>query len=290
MISAVPLVAAIGSLGAMYVLGARMFSGTRWGIASAVFFGLTPLLWREIQTAPASLYPLSFVVGWLVAVAYWQGTLESAWAAIAGGVLGAGIYTSRAAVVMMPVYLLLTIVVLLYAGRVTVRHLAWLLGAFVVAAGPFTLSLLLHPDDFRETVNAYHLYDTTRFTVWQGLREMGSWVGLTARSEVYFDFFNPAFLFTGRVLFWPLAVLVPAGLWRIVTHEPTPLALLSLGGFFAAPCAAALTAQAPNPRRIVFLTPFAAIVAVYGVQQVLSWPTWLFARQTRFNQVPRVEL
>jgi hypothetical protein len=102
------------------------------------------------------------------------------------------------------------------------------------------------------------------------LREMVSWVGLTARSEVYYDYFNPTFLFlTGRVLLFPLVVLLPIGLYRILIRESTPLARLSLAGFLAAPFAASLTAEPPTPGRILFITAFAAIVSAYGVQHLL---------------------
>jgi hypothetical protein len=77
------------------------------------------------------------------------------------------------------------------------------------------------PQLFRDTVTAHHLYDVNRFSVLQGIREMVSWVGLTA---------------------------------------------LVLLGFLTAPFAASLTAEPPVPARILFITPFAAIVAACGVR------------------------
>ena len=274
--SALPLAAGIASLGLMYVLGARMFAGTRFAIVTAGVFALTPLLWRQSQSASASLYALPFVVGWLVAVAYFQDARAPWWSALAGGVLGVGVYTSNAAAVMMPLYLLLTIAVVACARPLPLRPLGLFLAAFSVAAGPFAVSLILHPEHFRDTVNAYHLYDANRFNVRQGVHEMVSWVGLTARSEVYYDYFNPALLFlSGRVLLLPLVVLVPIGLYQILTGETTPLARLSLAGFLAAPFAASLTAERPTPGRLLFITPFAAIVSVYGIQRLLSsWRHW----------------
>jgi hypothetical protein len=266
------MVAALASLVSMYVLGARMFASTRWGVIMAGLFASTPLIWRQLQSAPASLYPLPFIGGWLVAVAHFEDTRSPWWLAAGGALLGAGVYTSNAAAVMMPLYLVLTIGVIAYWPNGSVRHLGVLMAAFVAAAAPFALSLVLHPEDFRNTVNTARLYDANRFNVLQGIREMASWVGLTARSEVYYDYFNPAFLFvTGRVLLWPLVVLIPAGLYHIVTSETVPLAWLSLAGFLAAPFAAALTAEPPTAGRITFITPFAAIVSVYGARRLMVW-------------------
>lgn len=262
----------IASIGLMYFLGARMFASARMGIVTVALFALTPLLWLQSQQAPASLEPLPFVVGWLLAVANFRNDRAAWWPVAAGGCLGAGVYTSQAAVVMMPLYLMLTVAVVAHARAVPLRQVVLLVAAFVVVAAPFAVSLVRHPEEFRATVNAYHLYDANRFNVRQGVREMASWVGLTARSEVYYDYFNPAFLFlTGRVLLLPLAVLVPVGMVHIVSDETTPLARLSIAGFVAAPFAASLTAQAPIPGRILFITPFAAIVSAYAVKRLLSW-------------------
>jgi hypothetical protein len=256
----------------MYALGARMFASARYGIVTAGIFALTPLLWLQGENAPASLYPLPFVVGWLLAIAHLQSARVAAWSGVAGIVLGVGVYTSYAAAVMMPLYLLLTIAVFAHARIVSSRLLGVLLAAFVVVTIPLAVSLVRHPEDFRQIVNAHHLYDANRFNVRQGVREMASWVGLTARTEVYYDYFNPAFLFlTGRVLLLPLAVLLPAGLCQILLSETTPLARLSMAGFLVAPFAASLTAERPIPGRILFITPFAALISVYGIQRLMSW-------------------
>jgi 4-amino-4-deoxy-L-arabinose transferase-like glycosyltransferase len=267
---------AICAAGLMYAAGRRLFGTPRWGIVTAGLFALTPLLWSQIQNAPASLYPLPFVAGWLWAAAHLEDARATWWAAAAGALLGLGVYTSTAAIVMMPLYLVLMLVIFAHARAIASREIGVCLAAFAVAVAPAAWSLLVHPEHFRDTVNAYHLYDADRFNVRQGIREMASWVGLTARSEVYYDYFNPAFLFlSGRVLLAPLIVLVPAGLYEILTAESTPAARLMLAGFLASPFAASLTAQAPTPGRMLFVTPFAAVLSAYGARRMLSaWRAW----------------
>jgi hypothetical protein len=265
---------AIGvSIGLISVAGARTFpKGTFGGVVTGGLFALTPLLWLQAQHSPARLVPLPFVAAWLLAVAQFQGARSPWWPALAGAVLGLGAYTSYASVVMMPLFLLLTIAVVGYARALPSRHIYGMVAAFALTVSPFAVLLIRHPDLYRQTVNAFHLYDANLFSPRQGVREMASWVGLTARSEVYYDYFNPAFLFlTGRVLLFPLAVLVPAGLVQIVSDETTPLARLSMAGFLVAPFAASLTAQAPTDGRILFITPFAAIVSAYGLKRLAAW-------------------
>lgn len=267
----VALAAGTAALACLYLLGARLFAKPAGGVVAVAFFVLTPLLWRQAAVAPAALYPLPFVLGWLLAVdSFWSARPQ--WAAAAAGVLlGLGVYSSHAAAVMMPLYVLLTLAIVARVRPVSTSVLAVFVGAFAVMASPLAWSLVREPERFRQAVTAAHLYDGTRFTVLQGVHEMVSWVGLTARSEVYYDYFNPAFLFLQTpVLLLPLVVTLPAGLYRIVANERTPGAWLILAGFLAAPFAAALPAEAPVPARILFITPFAAVVSTYAVDFLMA--------------------
>ena len=263
-----PYVAIVVSAGLLFTVGTRLFGDTRSGLIALATFLTTPLIWYAARSAPQALYPLPFVAGWLIAVANLQQRRAGWWwPAVAGGVLGLGVLTTPAAAVMMPLYLSLTIVLATVDRLLDVRRLAIMVTAFLIAASPALVTVIRDPNAFRQLVIAYRLYDAQRFNVLQGLREMTSWVGLTARSEVYYDFFNPAFLFlTTRGLLFPLAVLVPIGLWRLLTNETTVFARLLLLGFFAAPFPASLTAEAPTPGRILFLVPFATLVSMYGLR------------------------
>src|SRR6266511_2682697 len=270
--AALPIAAAIASAALMYFLAARIFSNAGYAIVALGVFASTPLLWLQAQTAPGSLYPLPFVVAWLLALARFQSTRAAWWLVAAGVALGLGVYTSIAAAVMMPAYLLVTVAVLAYSQAASIPQLTAFVGAFGVTALPFAAGMALHPEVFRATIKAHRLYDADRFNILQGARERASWVGLTARSEVYWDYFNPAFLFlTGGVLLLPLVVLIPIGLYRAAAKESSPLARIVIAGFFAAPLAALLAAEPPTPGRILFVTPLAAIVSTYGVAEIAVW-------------------
>lgn len=109
----------------------------------------------------------------------------------------------------------------------------------------------------------------------QGAREITSWVGLTVRSEVYWDCFNPALLFLGRgalaqsvigstVFLLPFALPLVRGLIAYALHPRSAVDRLVLGSFLAAPAAAALIAQTPAASRLILLAPAAAIIATRG--------------------------
>lgn len=241
-------------------------------IFAAAIVLLTPLLWQLASMTPLALLPLLPVIAWLVASALWMQSRGVAWGIVSGAALGLGLYTSTAAIVMMPAFVAITLAILLHGRVVPWRQCAICLAAFLVCAAPMAVTWLRHPEQLRLIINSHHLYDADHFSLLQGVREVTSWVGLTARSEVYWDYFNPAFLFlTGGVLFPPLMVLLPLGLFALLRESPsTPLTRLWLAGLAVAPLAAALTAQTPIAPRAIFIVPFAAIIAAAGVQYLLT--------------------
>lgn len=235
-------------------------------------FIASPLLWTLVSEAPVLLAPLACVWGWLAAVHRFEAQRQFAWAAVAGASLGAGVYFTLPAAVMMPCFAALTVTIAVPTRAMTVRDGLAFIAAFVLVCAPFFIGWLMQPDEFRTVVNSHRLYDADRFNVLQGVREVGSWVGLTARSEVMWDYLNPAFLFaTGRVLAWPLAVLVPIGIYVVIARDTTLLGRLALAGYLASPLAASLTAQPPIRSRIGWILPFAALLSAFAAVAIKQW-------------------
>lgn len=248
---------------------------TALGLAPAIVAAaavlLAPLLWSLWSMAPMPLVPLAFVSAWLLAIARLDKSDHWSWAALAGISLGVGAYPSPAALVMMPCFAALTVVIALASKVMSPRAIAIFAGSFAVGIAPLLVSWLSHPADYRALINAHHLYDADRFNLLQGVREVTSWVGLTARSEVFWDYLNPAFLFvTGTVLAWPLVILLPLGLYGAIVHETTLLSRLVLAGYVAAPLAASLTAEPPMRTRIAWIIPFAAMLSASAIHFVMG--------------------
>ena len=275
------VVAGVLSTVLMYAVGARVFRSHGFGLAVAGIFALTPLLFVQSQLAAGPHQALPFVIGWLLCVVRFLESSEPRWLLAAGGILGCGLYSHLASLVMMPLYLASTIVLVASVRERWGRPLVMLMAGFGVAAAPGATFIARHPEYLRDNINRFHIYDANRFDLIHGLREVVSWVGLTARSENYYDYFNPWFLFfqgnslheslrQPRVFLFPLVVLLPAGLYALVNRERTPAAWLVMGGFLVAPAAAALVAEPYVARRIVFMIPFAAIIATYGTRHLIS--------------------
>lgn len=264
--------AAIVSTALMFSVGARLFASAIWGAVGAAIFAASPILWRPAAVPPNALYPLPFLIAALLFSSYSREARRPLWAVAVGAVFGVGAYLSPSAAVMMPAYLALAVALLAVDNVVPKKHLAVAAGVFAVVAAPLAWSWLAQPVELRQAITAHHLYDAQRFNVLQGAHEMASWVGLTARSEVYWDYFNPAFLFLGSGVLLPLLiVLLPAGVLWTLSEGQVPIDWLLLAGALVAPLAASLSAEAPVPGRILFLTPFAALLSVRGLQYLLSF-------------------
>ncbi len=259
--------AAVVSSAALTFVAGRVATGA-WpaGAFAAIGLVISPLLWSDPPRA-TSLYPLPFVCAWLCASAMWLGRGDRFWALAAGAVLGVGVYVSPGSVVMMPAYAALTVGIVASSGRVPRPHWIAFLGVFALVAVPRLIMWMIDPAPYREIVAAHHLYDADRYNVLQGMREVTSWVGLTARSEVYWDYLNPAFLFvTGRVLSWPLIVLLPLGIYFVIVRDSSLMGRIALAAFVVAPLAASLPAEPPVRARIAWILPAAALLAMFGVE------------------------
>jgi hypothetical protein len=259
---------------AALIFGAGWIAMGSWpaGAIAAAAFTVSPLLWSDRPSA--GLYPLPFVSAWLLASALLLQRRELSWAVIAGVSLGAGVYVSPAAAVMMPAYAAVMVMVMALSRQVPRAHLAAVLATFAVIAAPRFIGWLIDPAPYRAIVMEHHLYDAQRYNVLQGIREVTSWVGLTARSEVFWDYLNPAFLFvTGRVLSWPLVVLLPIGIYFVIARDVAVMSRLVLAAYVMAPLAASLPAEPPMRGRIAWILPAAALLTAFGVELIRRrWP------------------
>ena len=260
------LIATLVATAFLVAAGSSLGAGWLSGVIAGVAFLVSPLLWSD-TVPPSALYPLPFVAAWLFASSVLVQRRDLLWTIAAGVALGAGVYVSAPSAVMMPAYAVLTIAVLAPSRILSMRQWSVFLAAFLVLAAPLAARWMMQPSVYRELVLSHHLYDANRFNVLQGMREVTSWVGLTARSEVFWDYLNPAFLFvTGRVLSWPLLVLVPVGIYAIVARDVPLAGRLACAAFFIAPLAASLPADPPMRTRIAWILPAAALLSAYGVE------------------------
>lgn len=245
------------------LFSSRHFRSARAGAVSALLFLCMPVIWFAVRDAAPQFVLLPFVLAWLLATGEFVSTGRLIWIALSGAAAAQLFYLHRAGMVMGVAYLGIgALAVVLRKDRVAA--LAALAAGFSVAVAPFVFSWWRDPAIVTAGIKAYGLYDADRFNLLQGAREITSWTGLTVRSEVYWDFFNPALLFGGEVFLLPFAIPLIRGLWVYLTASRGVMDWVVLAVFAAAPAAAALIAQPPVGSRLILLAPAAAIIAARG--------------------------
>lgn len=266
----------------MYLVGRRLFTNPWYAVLAASILALTPAHFIFARQAQDYFCLLPFALAWV-----WCLTrcveADTLWMPAATGLLlGVGLYCHISAWVVMPSYLVVTVTVLWMSGK-PLRSIALLVGGFAVALMPLVPWLWLHPTLPREML--------TNYKVVGGFR-------LAERVEVYWDYFNPSYLFfsggsnpmfaTRRagVLLLAAAVFLPVGIWTIVRDRFSVARAVVLFGFFFAPVA--IVAALPEdpkyytPRDLLVL-PFAALIVAAGIE-------WAADRHSRIVRVATVVL
>jgi 4-amino-4-deoxy-L-arabinose transferase-like glycosyltransferase len=268
-----PITATLASVALLAVFAARHFDGARAAVIAVLLFATMPVAWMAAGGNAAQIVLVPFLVLSLIAIDAFLHSANTRWLLLAGGSLALMIYAHLAGLVMAPAYLAVVLVVLINrSDRVTAA--AALAAGFALAALPWAIGVLRDSAPLAGAINTYGLYDANRFNPLQGMREMTSWTGLTVRSEVYWDSFNPALLFLGdcgvvqtlagsRVFLLPLVFPLVRGLAAYLTHPRGAMDWVVLGAFVVAPAAAALIAQ-PDASRLILLAAPAAIIATRG--------------------------
>jgi 4-amino-4-deoxy-L-arabinose transferase-like glycosyltransferase len=288
----------------MYLVARRIFKRERPALLAAVLLALTPAHFIHSRLAMDYIYPVPFVMAWLLCLLIFFERRQMWIVFVATSFLGLGFYTYIASVAMMPVYLLMTWLALFRTDDRPMR-------LYLAAAAGFVWPLLLlipwtlhHANALLATAGRYQLSNLPALAVTgvtstglppdadsiasltgilRDLRQSTHFSGLTGRISLYWYFFDPSYLFlTGGyanvvnstrrvgVFLLPMAVLLPFGLNQLITRR-TRADLIVLLGLVTAPLAACLVVPEPFAiDRELQLLPFAALIGATGAARLWS--------------------
>jgi 4-amino-4-deoxy-L-arabinose transferase-like glycosyltransferase len=273
------VIVAIADIVLMYFIARRLFKRESLAVVAAVLLAMTPAHFILGRYALDYLYPLPFVLGWLLCLLTFLDTDRRGWLAAGGLILGIGFFSYIAAVVMMPLYLVLTLAVIAHKPRPVWQWMASVAG-FAIPLVVLVPWLIQHPTAIADTVARYSLYDTKSLNMFQGIRSFFSYPRLEQLASSYWSFFSPSFLFFSGdrqmtfstravgVFVLPLAVLVIAGFRYALIETKQPRVRLVLLGFLTAPLAALLGSEDGVITRAVGLMPFGVLLATFGVERL----------------------
>lgn len=284
----------------IYFLARKVFKDGRYAILAAVLLATIPIHFIQSRILLDNLYIVPFVIGWLLLLVYFL-ERKKLWAILlAGLVLGFGFYSYHAARIMMPFYLLETVVFLIPEMKKNRKLLFLLLTGF---AAPLLLLIpwtKQYPETlFIDQARYTGIYDTADMGVVSGIASIFSPESLAHRFNVFVSYFNPVYLFLlgdaslihstslhhplgisqaairAGVFLLPLVIFIPLGVYYVVRRK-NRLDLLILFGFLTAPIAGALAGDHFRYSRILVILPFAILLAIYGIQFMLSQKKRIF--------------
>jgi 4-amino-4-deoxy-L-arabinose transferase-like glycosyltransferase len=253
---------AVVNVALMFLVAQRLFQSTAMGVVAALLLLLTPVHFMRGRLLLSPITTIPFILAWLWAL--WRFTVQptSARLAAAALVLGFSTYSYLAAVVMMPIYLLITLAI--GFRRLGMRPVVQAGAAFIITLLPMVAWYLTHPERNAEIVSAYQLDGSP----------VARWIRL------YWAFFDPAFLFisgdssltnsTREAGYFPMAfaVLIPIGLYSLV-RSMQPVSLAIAGGLVTAPLVTVISG-ALEMNRVMFGLPFGVLAAAYGAHWLLQ--------------------
>jgi 4-amino-4-deoxy-L-arabinose transferase-like glycosyltransferase len=267
------------SIALMFFAARRLLRSGSWALVAAAMLALTPAFFLHSRMAVDPLYIVPFALAWLLWLTRFLDERRPSLLFASTTALGLGVYSYIAALVLMPIYFALTCVIALRRDD-GYRTYAVAFAGFVWPMVLLVVWIAAHPSVYAEQVKRYNLYDSARFGPLQGVREIFSYVGLTARSSVYGDYFNPSFLFVAGgsslvnstrqagVFLAPMAVFLPVGIYAVLVPPRARHRVLLVAGLAAAPIAAALVPGAYAVDRVLVMIPFAVLLATIGIRHV----------------------
>ncbi len=271
----------------VFVVARRLGASDAAAIGASVILGLTPAHLLHGRFACDYLLPVPCVLVWFILLIDANKSSGSWRYFAAGGVLGLGLSTYIAAVVMMPVCLGLTYLTLLLSGERRVRPYAAVTAGFILLVLPLASYLLAVPEVYAGFTERYGGANLDVVHHPGGLFYLPV---MAQRWATYRSFFEPSFLFdraethvmsstyTTGVFLKAMKVLIPIGVYHILVNRRTRFTLLLLATFLAAPIAASLIPEPHAIDRALLLLPTAALIAAFGVDWLLvtrvSLVTW----------------
>lgn len=244
----------------MFLLGRRLFGDVSGAIVAAVLLALAPAHFIHSRFAMDYVYLVPFILGWLCALAAYLDGKDPRLLVIAGLCLGAGFYSYISAMALMPLYVVLTVMVVMREGRPGHwRHVAITFAAMLAV---FVTWVATHLSVFTDTFARYGLDRSDR-------------IGLLDRVEHYWQYFGPSFLFfnggsqlvfstrMGGVLPLVALALLPVGLITVL-RRPTPIRLVIGVGLLTAPVPALMLDEGGAINRALAIVPFGALLAAMG--------------------------
>ena len=262
----------------VWLIALRLFERHMMATIAAVILVVTPAHFVHSRLATDHLYMVACILGWILVMLRWADDRSDRTLLVAMMCLGVSIYTYLGALIAAPAFAAITLAWIGCLGARSIRTYGLALAGFAAPMVPFALWHLAHPTQMAQQMQMYGLNESSTATTADGARELATSASVIERASVYWDYFSPSFLFlsgdtslingtrfTG-VFLWPMAILLPLGIYAMLVSGKRHRNMLVLLVFLAAPVAATVVAERYRINRALIMLPAAALIAAAGLE------------------------
>ncbi len=258
----------------IWFLAKRLFKSERWAFICAALLALTPVQFIHSRILLDNLYPVPFVLGWLLCLYKYLESKKTKTLLLGVFLLGVGMYTYHASRVMMPFYFVTTLTMVWSDIFKKPKVLFSTLLYFFLPLLPLLSWFIKFPETL--------FGDQIKYV---GIQSPD----IPHRLSVYINFFNPIFLFlrgdeslihsTQRagVFLLPIFVFLSIGI-LLAWKAKDKFSKLLIFGFFTSPLAATIAGDHFRISRALIMLPFAILLATVGVK-------WLWTKNKTITAI-----
>lgn len=259
----------------IYVVAARLFQSRSIALLAAATLALTPAHFLHGRVAMDYLHPVPFILAWLWCLLRFESDRKWGFVYAGAAVLGVGVYSYIASIVMMPLYLAATLAYAWWRHDLSPRRAVAMVGCFLAPLTAAVYWFGQNPGALQQTAMRYAMGHADAGWLTR-LRWYLNYNAIQDQLSIYFDFFNPAYLFLAGgtdlmnstrmagVLLFATAPLLAVGLVQACRGQWNPINLLLVFGFVTAPIAATFVRGSRATDRELGILPFAVLLSVMG--------------------------
>lgn len=264
-----------------YVAARSFFRRPSLAAFAAGLLALSPAHFIHSRLGTDHLYFVLLVVAWFCCLTTWGRGPGVARFTVGAMCLGLAVYSYIGALVAIPVLVAMTLAAMWHSGHRSWRAYAMVCAGLIVPALPFVWWHLTHPAQYLQQLQMYGLYHPRAAGV---MSRPGAGIGeaLARRVSVYWDYFNPSFLFfagdaelvngtrAAGVFLLPMLLLIPIGVLDVLQRRRDRVGRLALAAFVLAPLPAVLVAEPYKVNRALVMLPFGALLGAAGFARLWS--------------------
>jgi 4-amino-4-deoxy-L-arabinose transferase-like glycosyltransferase len=273
----------ISTVGLLMVLARNMFKGKRLTLLAGVLTAATPVLFMHSRLLLDNLYPVPFVVLWLILLKKFLEKRKIIFLFASGLSLGIGFHSYHAAKIMMPIYFLASLLFLFLETKEKGKVFATFIVGF---ATPILLALpwfIKYPDSFIANQIGYISGIDRSVNPQSGFWGVINSDRLGQFASSYLNYLGPKILFisgdrslihstqkSGAFTF-PMVFLLVFGILYVLFKTKDKFARLILFGFISYPVAASLVNDPSRISRGLVVIPFAILLSLWGIKYLFSF-------------------